>query len=67
MTTRRFPLALIVLALLGGFAGFAVALAGSLILGVLTGLLRILVGRQPVAKSAPAWTLPVAPQMAMKR
>ena len=39
MTTRRFPLALIVLALLGGFAGFAVALAGSLILGVLTGLL----------------------------
>jgi hypothetical protein len=35
--------------------------------GVLIGLVRIVAGRQPVAKNAPAWTLPAAPQMAMKR
>lgn len=34
--------------------------------GVLVGLLRILAGRQPVAKAAPAWTLPVPHRAAAK-
>jgi Type I phosphodiesterase / nucleotide pyrophosphatase len=44
MTTRRFPLALLLLALVGGVAGFAVALAGSLVLGIVTGLLVLGIG-----------------------
>ncbi|MEO8477237.1 MAG: hypothetical protein ABI572_09320, partial [Actinomycetota bacterium] len=44
MVIRRFPLALMLLALVGGLAGFAVALSGSLVLGIVTGVIVLGIG-----------------------